>query len=211
MKVIGKFCVITDTVIQKKYSHHQIASMAVKGGADMIQLRDKKMSTAELIETSIKVKNLCNNHNVTFIVNDRVDVALLSDADGVHLGKEDLSVSDARKLLGSNKIIGATAHSINEALNAEKAGVDYIGFGHIFHTNTKLKKDEPKGIKQLEKVLSRISTPVLAIGGINLENIEELLHTGVYGVAIISSILKSKNPESTTKKFHNLIFNFLYL
>ncbi len=211
MSNIGKLCVITDTVIQNKYSHFEIAKLAIKGGADMIQFRDKNMPTAKMIETAIRVRILCNKYNVTFIVNDRVDVALISNADGVHLGKDDIPIKEAIKLLGKNKIIGATAHSLKEAKIAEEQGADYIGYGHIFHTTTKIKNDDPKGLLNLQKILNSINIPVLAIGGINKKNIESVLHTLVYGVAVSGAVAKSKNPAETVKVFHNLIFNYLYL
>src|SRR5437868_4684789 len=103
MKKIGKFCVITDMVIQNKYSHEELAKMAIQGGADMIQFRDKSMPTSEMVKTAINIRKFCSKNKVQFIVNDRLDIAMLSGADGVHLGKGDLSIKDARKLLGKNK------------------------------------------------------------------------------------------------------------
>ena len=166
VKKIGKICIITDTLVQKKYSHIEIAKLAMKGGADIIQLRDKNLSTSELIEIAKKISVLCKKKNVLFLVNDRVDVAMVSDADGVHLGQEDIPIKDARKLLGKNKIIGGTAHNMKEAIACEKAGADYIGFGHIFPTASKHKPDKPKGTAQLEEIVKKIKIPVIAIGGI---------------------------------------------
>src|SRR5437762_11747883 len=135
MNKIGRFSLITNTVIQSKYAHEEIAKLAIRGGADIIQLRDKTLPTGELIETAIRIKKICRGNNVLFIVNDSVDIATLSNSDGVHLGRDDISIKDARKLLGKNKIIGGTDHSLNEDLEAEKNGADYIGFGHIYQTN----------------------------------------------------------------------------
>jgi thiamine-phosphate pyrophosphorylase len=206
MRKIGKLCVITDTVIQKKYSHYEIAKMAIIGGVDMIQLRDKSLPTGELIETAIKIRKLCNKNRVTFIVNDRVDIAMLSGADGVHLGLEDISIKDARKLLGRNKIIGGTAHSLKEAKEAEKNGADYIGFGHIYHTGSKFKRDKPKGVVLLRKIVNEIKTPIIAIGGINIENSEDVVDTGVYGIAVIGSVVNSKNPVKSVKELRKIIY-----
>lgn len=206
IKKIGRLCVITDTVIQKKYSHLEIAKLAVKGGADMIQFRDKNMPTGEMAETAIKICKLCNRNKIKFIVNDRVDVALLSDADGVHLGKDDLSVNDARKLLGTKKIIGATAHSLAEAVKAEKEGADYIGYGHIYTTSTKLKTSKPKGLKNLTKVCKKINIPVFAIGGIGIENAKDVISTNAHGIAVVGSVVKSKNPKNTVKKLREIIY-----
>ena len=206
MEGIGKFCVITDTAIQKKFSHAEIAKMAIKGGADIIQLRDKSLPTVELISTALKIKKICNKYNVLFIVNDRVDIAMLSDADGVHLGKDDIPIKDARRLLGKNKIVGATAHSLKEAIKSENDGADYIGFGHIYPTNSKLKNTKPKGINELTKVCNAVKIPVIAIGGINTENVKEVIQTGVHGVAVIGAVVKDKSPWKAASKLRKMIY-----
>jgi len=201
LKKIGKLCLITDTVIQKKYSHLQIAQMAIKGGADIIQLRDKTLPTGKLIEVAKKIAELCRKHNVLFIVNDRVDVVMASGADGVHLGKEDIPVKDARKLLGSRKIIGGTAHSLKEAKLREKEGADYVGFGHIYPTKSKYKPEKAKGTKLLAEVVKRVKIPVIAIGGISLNNIDDVKDTNVHGIAVIGSVLYSSTPVRVLKEF----------
>ena len=206
MKKIGRFCVITDNVIQNKYSHIEIASMAIKGGADMIQFRDKNMTTGELIDTAIVIKKLCSKSRVLFIINDRTDVALVTNADGVHLGKEDISIKDARKLLGKNKIIGGTAHSLSEAALREKEGADYIGFGHIYQTFSKHKTDKPKGLDYLKKVVSKIKIPVFAIGGINNSNIYNVMKTEVHGVAVIGGVIKETRPVKAAKALRKAIY-----
>lgn len=203
---IGKLCVITDTAVQKKFPHVEIARMAIRGGAKMIQFRDKKMSTAELIETARMLKKICSKAGVLFIVNDRVDVALISGADGVHLGIEDIPISDARKLLGDDKIIGGTAHSLKEAREAEKRGADYIGFGHIFSTGSKIKSTAPVGVEKLKELVRSITIPVFAIGGIGLDNIKQVIETGVHGAAVIGSVVKSTNPVQSTRKLIRIIY-----
>ena len=203
---IGKLCVITDTVVQKKYSHIEIAQMAIRGGANVIQIRDKFMPTGELIETAKELKKICSKAGVVFIVNDRVDVALVTDADGVHLGIDDIPVQEARKLLGKNKLIGGTAHSIKEAEEARRDGADYIGFGHIYPTLSKHKTTPPVGINELARVVKTVKIPVLAIGGIALNNISEVIKTGVHGAAVIGSVLKNKNPENAVKELRRIIY-----
>src|SRR5436309_11945559 len=151
MKQIGRLCIITDTVVQRRFSHFKLAEMAVRGDADMIQFRDKRIPTGEMIDIASAIKKLCKKYGVALIINDRVDIAMIINADGVHLGKEDLEIKDARKLLGKNKIIGRTAHSLKQAVQAEREGADYIGFGHIFRTSSKSKKASPKGLKLLSK------------------------------------------------------------
>lgn len=202
---IGRLCVITDTSVQKKFSHIEIAQMAIKGGADVIQFRDKLMPTGELIETAKKINKICCKARVLFIVNDRVDVALLSNADGVHLGKEDLPVKEARKLLGNNKIIGSTAHNLKEAKEAERVNADYIGFGHIYLTASKLKMTPPVGTEILKYAVKTINIPIFAIGGISLTNIEEIIRTGVHGAAVIGSVVKSSDPKKTVKELKRLL------
>lgn len=206
MKKIGKICIITDTLVQKKYSHIEIAKLAIKGGADLIQLRDKNLPTSELIEIAKKISVLCKKAKVLFLVNDRTDVAMVSDADGVHLGQEDIPIKDARKLLGKNKIIGGTAHNMKEAIACEKAGADYIGFGHIFPTASKHKPDKPKGTAQLEEIVKKIKIPVIAIGGISPQNLGEVKSTKVHGAAFIGSVLKSKDPVKTIKEIRKIIY-----
>ncbi len=199
---------ITDTSIQKKYTHFQIALMAIKGGVDILQFRDKHMGTAEMIDTAIQIRRLCNKKGVTFLVNDRVDIALVSGADGVHLGKDDIPISEARRLLGSRKIIGGTAHSVNEAVLCEKNGADYIGFGHIYPTFSKLKPEKPKGVNYLRRVVQAVNVPVIAIGGIGVSNIEEVMKSGVHGVAVIGSVVKSKDPANTVRDIREKIYAF---
>jgi thiamine-phosphate pyrophosphorylase len=207
MKIkIGRLCVITDTSVQKKHSHIEIARMAIKGGADVIQFRDKTMATGDLIETAKKLKKVCSKDGVLFIINDRVDVALLSNAHGVHLGREDIPIKEARKLLGKNKIIGGTAHSLTEAIEAEKDGVDYIGFGHIYPTASKLKLTPPVGIEELKKAVKIINIPIFAIGGIELNNIKEVTETGVHGVALIGSVVRSSNPAKTVRELKGVLY-----
>jgi thiamine-phosphate pyrophosphorylase len=203
---IGRLCVITDTTVQKKYSHIEIARMAIRGSADVIQFRDKYMSTNELIETAKKIRKMCLKAGVLFIVNDRVDVAILSDADGVHLGIEDIPVKEARKLLGKNKIVGGTAHNLKEAIDAEKSGADYIGFGHIYPTGSKLKLTAPVGIEGLKKAVKKIKIPIFAIGGIGLNNVNEVAGTGVHGIAVIGSVVKSSNPTKSVRELKGALY-----
>lgn len=203
---IGKLCIITDTLIQDKYSHIEIAKIAIHGGADIIQFRDKYMASGEMINTALQIRNLCLKHSVIFIVNDRADIAMISNADGVHLGKEDIPIREARKLLGKNKIIGATAHSLNEAIKAEKEGADYIGYGHIFATTTKLKTTKPKGLLKLAEVCRKVKIPVIAIGGIDLDNASSVINSGAHGIAVIGSVLKNDNPANTVEKLRKIVY-----
>jgi thiamine-phosphate pyrophosphorylase len=206
MKKIGRLCVITDTIIQNKYSHFDIARFAIRGGADIIQFRDKRMSTGELLETALKIRSLCKKNKVMFIVNDRVDIALLSNSDGVHLGSEDIQISEARKLLGQRKIIGGTAHNIDEAVQAEKDGADYLGYGHIFATQSKIKTTPPVGLIELKKVCKIIKIPILAVGGIDTNNAKSVISAGAHGMAVIGAVVKSSDPAKAVKNLREQIY-----
>lgn len=206
MKRIGRLCVITDTVIQNKYTHVDIAEMAVNGGAEIVQFRDKEMPAGEMINIAKFIAKICRRRNVTFIVNDRIDVAMSSDADGVHLGITDLPVSEARRLFGKEKIIGGTAHTLEEAKFAEDQGADYIGYGHIYPTYTKFKPEQPKGIDGLKIILESIKTPVIAIGGIDLDNSREIISAGCHGIAVIGSVVRADNPEKVVKQLRRVIY-----
>lgn len=203
---LGRLCVITDTHTQNKYSHFELAKLAVKGGADIIQMRDKTISTSEFIRVAVRIRKLCNKHKVLFLINDRTDVAMASGADGVHLGKEDIPIKDAVKLLGKRKLIGGTAHSLKEAVQREKEGADYIGFGHIYPTSSKHKPEKPKGIDYLRNVVEKLNIPVFAIGGINITNIDEVISTGVHGAAVIGSVAGSKEPSKAVKELRKKIY-----
>lgn len=206
MKYIGRLCIITDTSIQQKYSHIEIAEMAVNGGADIIQFRDKTMPSSELVKTAIEIKKICVKSGAILIINDRVDIAMLSGADGVHLGKDDIPVKEARKLLGKDKLIGATANSLQDAINAVKAGADYIGYGHIFPTFSKKKMTPPVGIEGLKDIVKYIKLPVLAIGGIDINNVKEVMGTGVHGIAIIGYAVKADKPQIAVKELRSKIY-----
>lgn len=193
-------CVITDTSIQQKYSHVELAKLAIRGGADLIQLREKRIPTSQLLDIAKTIRELCRTSGVTFIVNDRVDIALLSGADGVHLGSEDFPLFEARRLLGSHKMIGATASSLEEALNLEKQGASYVGFGHIFPTQSKAKLTPPKGVDALKKICQSLRIPVLAIGGINRDNLLKVVEAEPWGVAVIGAVCASDDPEKATRQ-----------
>ncbi|MCK4904806.1 thiamine phosphate synthase [bacterium] len=182
--------IITDEKIAGK-SNAKIVIEAVKGGADTIQLRDKTCSDKKLYTEAKKIRNLIPQR-ILFIVNDRVDIALAVEADGVHLGKDDLSITEAREIIGEDKIIGISCDSVKEAIKAEKDGADYVALGPVFPTTTKKDIPFPLGIKIIKEVKKKISIPIIAIGGINEKNIGEVLKSGADSVAVISAVLKCK-------------------
>ena len=184
-------CVITD----EAYCPVTLAREALNGGAAMIQLRHKSASGSQLFTWALAIRNLCREYHALFIINDRVDIALASEADGVHLGQDDLPAAAARKLLGNTRIIGVSVSSPEEAVQAEKDGADYIGFGHVYPTVSKLKEHPPLGPENLQKTVQSISLPVVAIGGISIENAPILISRGASGVAVISAVSRAENPS----------------
>ena len=200
MKIKGLYA-ITDSSIRPELSNIEIARRVLAGGAGILQLRGKGLSSRELLELAREIRELTRKAGATFIVNDRADIAILSDADGVHLGQDDLPIAEARKILGREKLIGISTHNLDQALKAEQEGSDYIGFGPVFGTKTKADAEEAKGIEALKEVKKKVSIPVIAIGGINLENLKEVIDAGADGVAVISAIVKAENIEETTKRF----------
>lgn len=184
-------CVITD----EAYCPVTLAREALNGGAAMIQLRHKSASGSQLFTWALAIRNLCREYHALFIINDRVDIALACEADGVHLGQDDLPAAAARKLLGNTRIIGVSVSSPEEAVQAEKDGADYIGFGHVYPTVSKLKEHPPLGPENLQKTVQSISLPVVAIGGISIENAPILISRGASGVAVISAVSRAENPS----------------
>ena len=181
-----------------------MTKLAINLGVKIIQYRDKNVGLSEMLKNAIKIRELTKKSETIFIVNDNVDVALKSDADGIHIGKEDAKYEYARKLL-PNKIIGISADNLEESLFAEKNGADYIGLGPIFPTSTKPDAGQIIGIKKLSEIVKLIQIPVIAIGGINLKKLESVLATKVSGVVIISAILGKPNPENEMKNIINKI------
>lgn len=172
---------------------------ALRSGATMVQLREKDMAYESFVKEALDMKEITRRYQVPLIINDNIDVAVASDADGVHLGQQDGDIALARKRLGYDKIIGISAHTVMEAMDAEAGGADYIGVGAVFGTNTK-KDAENIGMEILTEICHAVTIPVVAIGGITLENMEKLHGTGVAGVAVISAIFSAQNIGDATKR-----------
>jgi len=172
--------------------------LALEGGATTIQLRMKNAPTRRMVEVGRKLRKLTEEYGALFVVNDRIDVALAVGADGVHLGPEDMPLKMARRI-APELLIGATVHSVKEAIKAQEEGADYIGAGSVYPTSSK-ENAVVIGLKNLESIVESVSIPVVAIGGINAENVRDVLSTGVDGIAIISAILAAENPKEETRK-----------
>jgi len=168
---------------------------AIVGGVDVIQLREKNAKAVEYIKTARKIGELTRWADAGFIVNDRVDVALAVDADGVHLGQGDLPIEIARRILGPDKIIGISVQTLSQALEARDAGADYLGVGPVFSTSSKDDTVPPIGIPVLKQICREANIPVVAIGGINSNNVKEVLGAGANGVAVISAIFSTDDVK----------------
>lgn len=199
---------IINTDPAPSYSYLDLALKALLGGVNSIQFRHKGIYDRETYSIVYQLTEICCRFSVPLIVNDRVDIVLSIQAAGVHLGQTDLPIQAARKLLGNEKIIGGTASNLEQAKQAEMDGADYIGFGHIYPTKTKIKHDPPVGLAALEQVCKHISIPVLAIGGIKEHNLDDVCSTGVSGIALVSAISSSSDPLSQTQKFKKIMDSY---
>ncbi len=199
MKKIGRLHVLTDTDLQDCFSHVELAELAIAGGADTIQFRQKTGQTIQMIRIAEQIQALCKRAGVSFIINDRVDVAVASHADGVHLGQGDFPIPLARKLLGEGAIIGGSAGNEEEARKCFLEGADYIGFGPVYPTSSKEDAAPASGLDLLRQVVEKIPLPIIAIGGINQDNILSVRESGAYGIAVISAVCCEKDPEEATR------------
>lgn len=178
---------------------------ALKGGIRAIQLREKDLNTRELLELAYTIRKLTGEYDAKLFINDRLDIALAVDADGVHLGRNSIPAHAARKIVQNKLMIGVSTHSLDEALEAEKDGADFITLGPVYQTPSKIKYGEPIGIDTLREVTSQISMPVFGIGGIKLDRVKEVMEAGADGVALISAIFASEDIEKTTEDFLRLL------
>ena len=199
---LSGLCFITDCKASK-LSYEDMTLRVLRSGVRWVQYREKGKSRQEVYEEADRLRKLTQDFNAVLIVNDYADIAMCVNAVGVHLGQEDLPLREARKIMGKNRIVGISTHSLEQAIEAEKGGADYIGFGPVFHTTTK-DAGSPKGVNMLREVKKQVTIPLVAIGGINLENIQLVLDAGADAVAVASAIL-SGEIEENVKKFMEII------
>ena len=186
---------ITDSTNYTEEEFLYRVEQALKGGATLLQLREKNKSTREYIELAEKVHDIAKRYNVPLIIDDRVDVALAVDAEGVHLGAEDMTIAQARKILGDGKIIGATAKTVPWALDVYNQGADYLGVGAIYPTTTKV-KTVLTSTETLRDICKAVPIPVNAIGGLNKNNIDILAGSPIAGICVVSAIMKAESPKT---------------
>ena len=188
-------------------THISIAEAAYAGGAGVVQYRHKNVSTIEMYNNARAISEIAKKYGKALIINDRVDIALAVKADGVHLGPDDMPVSVARRLMGPMAIIGASTGSIEEAIEAEAEGASYIGVGCIYGTNSKSDAGDPIGIDIIREIKQVVKIPVVAIGGITISKISELVENGADGIAVISAITRARNMKTATRDFIKEIKN----
>jgi thiamine-phosphate pyrophosphorylase len=193
---------VTDRDVLKGRELTEAIEKAIQGGATLVQLREKCVSSLEFYEIALSVKKITDKYKVPLIINDRLDVALAVDAEGLHVGQSDFSCTLARRLLGKNKIIGVSTSTLEEAKKAEKDGADYIGVGAVFPTDTKLDA-HAVSINSLKEIKGKVNIPVVAIGGINENNYEKLKDANIDGLAIISAILGKEDIKQAAEVFKN--------
>ncbi len=197
--------VISDGDSLKGRSHQKVVREALQGGATAIQLRDKTLSTRELLEVGKLMRELTYRHHALLIVNDRVDVAIAVEADGVHLGQEDMHIHDCRRLTGNKMIVGISARSVEKAQEAEENGADYLGSGPVFPTSTKEVSVASLGLKGLANICSQVSIPVVGIGGIAHSQAEQVIQAGASGVAVISAVVAAPDPRGACQEFRRVL------
>ena len=205
MKNMLKLYLVTDRDLSLGRSLEEVVSEAVAGGVTLVQLREKDTPTGEFIELAFRLKEILNQYNVPLIINDRVDVALAVDAEGLHIGQSDMPYEIARKLLGPNKIIGLSVECMDDILEANKLDVDYIGISPVFGTPTKTDTAEPFGLEGLRKAVEISAHPTVAIGGMNASTIGDVMATGTDGVAVVSAICSAQYPRLAAKELSEII------
>jgi thiamine-phosphate diphosphorylase len=190
---------VTDRGLSRGRRNLDIIRAAVAGGVTMVQLREKEATTREFYQEGLKIKEFLGEHNVPLIINDRLDIALALDAEGVHVGQDDMPVAVARRILGDDKIIGASVFDVAEAREAEAAGADYLGLSPIFVTSTKPDLTAQIGIDGIAPIRQAVRIPIVGIGSMSAENAFEAVRAGLDGVAVVSAICSQRDPEAAAR------------
>ncbi len=205
---IGRLHVLTDFLFQQELAHEELAQLAIEGGADTIQFRQKAGTSRHKLHAAKRTAETCHKNNTTLIIDDYIDIMLAVDAAGVHLGRTDFPIAEARRILDDDKLVGATANSLTEVALAAEAGADYIGFGPVYYSDSKANLAAVQGLSGLEAACKMVDVPVIAIAGITADRMHEVLETGAHGVAIMSAISMAKDPRQATREFRDAIDAF---
>jgi thiamine-phosphate pyrophosphorylase len=200
--------VVTDEKLRKGLSHKQIAIEAISGGADVIQLRDKEMTGRDLFITACEIREITRIAGTLFIINDRIDIAIACGADGVHLGQHDLPLYEARQLAPGDFIIGISVGSVTEAISAEEGGADYVAVSPVFKTGTKPDAGAGHGTALITAIKQTVSIPVIGIGGIQSDNVGEVILSGADGIAVISAVISSDNIAGAARELKSLVRHY---
>lgn len=190
---------VTDRDLMSTETLEEAVEEAIKGGCTLVQLREKDCSSLDFYNTAVNVKKITDKYNVPLLINDRLDIALAVDAAGVHVGQSDLPCSVVRKIMGEDKIIGVSAGNLDDALRAQEDGADYLGVGAMYATGTK-KDAKPTSMDELKKIRENISIPIVVIGGINKDRIEDFKGIGIDGLAIVSAIIAENDIRKATEE-----------
>ena len=197
---------VTDRSLARGRSTLEIVSAAVHGGVTVVQLREKDCSSRDFIEQALTIKEFLKDSGVPLIINDRMDVALAVKADGVHLGQTDMPLAVAKEILGDSMIIGISAESLQDAIEAEKGGADYLGVSPIYATPTKTDTAPPLGLEGLREIRAAVRLPLVGIGGLNRDNAAEVIRNGADGVAVVSAIVAADDPQTAADALKQIIF-----
>ena len=200
--------IVTDRQQTAGRSLEEVLVAAAQGGAGAVQLREKDLSARELYALGARLQEALAPYHIPLFINDRLDVALALDAAGVHLAGHSLPTAQARRVLGPHKLIGVSTHSVAEAQQAAAEGADFVVFGPVFATPSKLAYGPPQGIQLLASVVRQVAIPVLAIGGIDQTNVSQVMHTGAYGVAMIRAVLAAPDACAATRQLSALLHNW---
>lgn len=206
---LGRFHLLTDFHFQQRFTHAELAALGIEGGADIIQFRQKEGDIRAFLHEAEKTARACRERNTPLLINDRLDVMLGVEAAGIHLGQLDLPVRLARRILGPQAIIGATASTVRDALKAEEDGADYVGFGPVFETRSKANPASVKGLQGLEEVCKAVTIPVIAIAGITPERVRPVMEAGAYGFAVMTAITTAPSPTRAARHFRQELDAFL--
>ena len=205
MPSLGRLHVLTDTTHQQRFSHAQLAQRAIRGGADVIQFRQKEGSIREKLRQARDVARICTEAQTPLLINDHLDIAQAVESSGVHLGQDDFPIADARHVLGDDAFIGATAATGTQARAAEGKGADYVGFGPVFTTDSKANPASVKGLDGLRAACEAVSIPVIAIAGLTPQRVRPCLASGAHGVAVLSGIACANNPAEATRRYREAL------
>jgi thiamine-phosphate pyrophosphorylase len=197
--------VITDPTVSRGRSHVEVARAALDGGADAVQIRDKSSTAYNLSCVAVEIQPIARKFGAALVVNDRVDVALVSGADGVHVGQDDLPAREARKLLPRPRILGVSVSTREEARRAQKDGADYLGVGPVFATSTKPDAGEPLGLERLAEIAASVTLPVVAIGGITVANVARVFEAGARGAAVVTAVVSAEDIAGATRELKRVI------